>query len=335
METYTPTGRTQVNRLPKRAVYDKAQVYGILDAGVICHVGFATDGQPYVIPTGYARLAYEIYIHGSAASRMLRTLGEGLDCCVTVTLIDGFVLARSAFHHSMNYRSVVILGKARFVTDPAEKMAAMRCFTNHIVPGRWEEVRAASDQELRPPPFWPCCSMRSRLKFAPARPSTMKRTTRSRCGPASSRSRYTRPSQSQTRACCRAYRRSTCAASPAGNSSADYIGTAWQYLPCLATYDTVRPELKDLMQTMNISLPEQLKEFVDNQVGSGRYSSVSEYVRDLIRDDEKRKAREKLEALLMEGIQSGPPTEMTRRDWDDIRREALKQFEVRKSRKKA
>jgi uncharacterized protein len=149
METYTPTGRTQVNRLPKRAVYDKAQVYGILDAGVICHVGFALNGQPYVIPTGYARLADEIYIHGSPASRMLRTLGEGLDCCVTVTLIDGFVLARSAFHHSMNYRSVVILGKARFVTDPAEKMAAMRCFTNHIVPGRWEEVRAASDQELK------------------------------------------------------------------------------------------------------------------------------------------------------------------------------------------
>jgi nitroimidazol reductase NimA-like FMN-containing flavoprotein (pyridoxamine 5'-phosphate oxidase superfamily) len=149
METFTPTSRTQVRRLPKRAVYDKTQVHAILDAGFICHIGFAMDGQPYVIPTGYARSGDLMYIHGSAASRMLRSLGDGLSLCVTVTLVDGFVLARSAFHHSMNYRSVVVLGQARLVTDPEEKREALRCFTNHILPGRWEEVRQPNDQEMK------------------------------------------------------------------------------------------------------------------------------------------------------------------------------------------
>jgi hypothetical protein len=149
METYTPTTRTQVRRLPKRATYDKEQVHAILDQGYICHVGFAVDGQPFVIPTGYARFGDQLYIHGSAASRMLRSAGEGVDVCVTVTLVDGFVLARSVFHHSMNYRSVVVLGKARLVTDPEEKRAALRCFTNHIVAGRWEEARQPTDQELK------------------------------------------------------------------------------------------------------------------------------------------------------------------------------------------
>jgi nitroimidazol reductase NimA-like FMN-containing flavoprotein (pyridoxamine 5'-phosphate oxidase superfamily) len=138
-----------VRRLPQRGVYDKAQVYAILDEGFICHVGFAIDGQPYVIPTGYARSGDEIFLHGSAASRMLHTLGDGLDVCVTVTLVDGFVLSRSAFHHSINYRSVVMMGRARVLEDPAEKTAAMRCFTNHILPGRWDEVRSPSDQELK------------------------------------------------------------------------------------------------------------------------------------------------------------------------------------------
>jgi len=109
MENYTPTDRTQVRRLAKRAVYDRKQVHSILDEGFVCHVGFIADGQPYVIPTLYVRAGDRIYIHGSAASRMLRTLDEGVDVCVTVTLVDGFVLARSAFHHSMNYRSVVVL----------------------------------------------------------------------------------------------------------------------------------------------------------------------------------------------------------------------------------
>jgi nitroimidazol reductase NimA-like FMN-containing flavoprotein (pyridoxamine 5'-phosphate oxidase superfamily) len=144
-----PTTRTEVRRLPKRAVYEAERIYAILDEGVICHVGFITDGQPYVMPTGYARVGDELYIHGSPASRMLRTLGDGIDCCVTVTLLDGFVLARSAFHHSMNYRSVVVLGRARVITDPAEKTKALRAFTNHIVPGRWNEVRPASDHELK------------------------------------------------------------------------------------------------------------------------------------------------------------------------------------------
>lgn len=149
MDIYTPTGRTEVKRLAKRGVYDKGQIHAILDEGYLCHVGFVIEGQPYVIPTGYARSGDRIYIHGSAASRMLRTLDQGVDVCLTVTLVDGFVLARSAFHHSMNYRSVVVLGKARPVTDPDEKRNAMHLFTNHIVPGRWEEVRQPTEQELK------------------------------------------------------------------------------------------------------------------------------------------------------------------------------------------
>jgi uncharacterized protein len=149
MEAFTPTTRTQVKRLPKRAVYDEDEIFAILDEGFLCHVGFAVEGQPYVIPTGYARRGNELFLHGSPASRMLRTLANGIDVCVTVTLLDGFVLARSAFHHSMNYRSVVVLGKARLVSDPAEKMEALRSFTNHIVPGRWEEVRQPTEQELK------------------------------------------------------------------------------------------------------------------------------------------------------------------------------------------
>ena len=142
------TDRTRIKRMPKRGVFDRSAVYRILDEGFVCHVAFAVDGQPYAIPTGYARVGDAIYLHGSAASRMLRSLGAGLSVCVTVTLVDGLVLARSAFHHSVNYRSVVILGQARLVTDPDEKAAALRAFTNHIVPGRWEEVRPVTAQEL-------------------------------------------------------------------------------------------------------------------------------------------------------------------------------------------
>lgn len=149
MGIFPKTPRTTVRRLPKRGVYDQAEIYSVLDQGFICHVGFVADGQPYVIPTGYARHADTLYIHGSAASRMLRTAGEGIDLCVTVTLVDGFVLARSVFHHSMNYRSVVVLGKARLVSDDEEKRTALRAFTNHIVAGRWEEARQPTDQELK------------------------------------------------------------------------------------------------------------------------------------------------------------------------------------------
>jgi len=149
MADFIPTDRTQVKRLPKRGVYSRDEIYAILDEGFVCHVGFVDAGQPYVIPTNYARRGDEILLHGSAASRMLRGLETGIDVCVTVTLVDGLVLARSAFHHSVNYRSVVILGKARLVSDPAAKRDALRCFTNHVVPGRWEEVRQPTEQELK------------------------------------------------------------------------------------------------------------------------------------------------------------------------------------------
>jgi len=142
------TERTRLKRLPKRGVFDRAAVYDILDEGFVCHVGFVVDGQPFVIPTGYARVGDEIYLHGSAASRMVRSLTTGLDVCVTVTLVDGLVLARSAFHHSMNYRSVMILGQARLVTDCEEKTEALRAFTSHIVPDRWDTLRPVTSQEL-------------------------------------------------------------------------------------------------------------------------------------------------------------------------------------------
>jgi nitroimidazol reductase NimA-like FMN-containing flavoprotein (pyridoxamine 5'-phosphate oxidase superfamily) len=149
MNTYSPTPRTKVRRLAKRAVYDKVRVHEILDEGFLCHVGFAVDGQPFVIPTSYARCDDLLYIHGSGASRMLRTLASGVDVCVTVTLVDGYVLARSAFHHSINYRSVAILGRARLVSEPTEILRALRLITDHIVPQRWDEVRAPSELELK------------------------------------------------------------------------------------------------------------------------------------------------------------------------------------------
>ena len=149
MDQFPPTSRTQVKRLPKRGVYDKAAVHAILDEGFVCHVGFTVDGQTYVIPTGYVRVDDRIYVHGSPASRMLGALNQALDVCLTVTLLDGLVLARSAFHHSMNYRSVVVLGKARMVTDPAEKVEALHAFVDHVVPGRWDEVRQPTPKELQ------------------------------------------------------------------------------------------------------------------------------------------------------------------------------------------
>jgi nitroimidazol reductase NimA-like FMN-containing flavoprotein (pyridoxamine 5'-phosphate oxidase superfamily) len=146
---YTPTSRTKVRRLRKRGVYDKARVHAILDEGIICHVGFVKDGQPYVIPTLYARAAETLYIHGSAVSRMLKSLAGGVDICVTVTLVDGYVLARSAFHHSMNYRSIVILGRAHLVSARREKLKALRTITDHIVPQRWDEVRKPNELEMK------------------------------------------------------------------------------------------------------------------------------------------------------------------------------------------
>jgi nitroimidazol reductase NimA-like FMN-containing flavoprotein (pyridoxamine 5'-phosphate oxidase superfamily) len=149
MKNFIPTERTTLKRLPKRAEYDRRAVYEILDEGFICHVGFTVDGQPFVIPTGYARAGDNLYIHGSQASRMLRTIGEGVDVCVTVTLLDGLVLARSAFHHSMNYRSVVVLGRASVIHEKEEKLEALRALTEHIIPGRWAEVRRPNDAEMK------------------------------------------------------------------------------------------------------------------------------------------------------------------------------------------
>jgi uncharacterized protein len=149
MMQFTPTPRTQVKRLPKRASYDREVVFKILDEAFVCHVGFSVDGQPYVIPTGYGREGDTLYIHGSAASRMLGELAEGVSVCVTVTLLDGLVLARSAFHHSMNYRSVIVLGTARPVTSDDEKIVALRAITNHIIPGRWDDVRKPTAAELK------------------------------------------------------------------------------------------------------------------------------------------------------------------------------------------
>jgi uncharacterized protein len=145
--SYSPTERTQVKRRSQRGVYDKAQVHAILDEGFICHVGFAIDGQPYVIPTAYARLDEQIYIHGSPAGRLMKA--KEVDVCLTVTLVDGLVLARSVFHTSINYRSVVVMGKARLVTDVIEKWQALRSFTNHVIDGRWEQAKQPTEQELK------------------------------------------------------------------------------------------------------------------------------------------------------------------------------------------
>src|SRR5216684_1041500 len=148
-ESDPPTARTRVTREPHRGVYDRETAYQILDEGFICHVGFIVDNQPFVIPTGYGRAGDNLYIHGSAASRMLRSMDQGIPVCVTVTLLDGLVLARSIFNQSMNYRSVVVLGTAVAVEDSAEKLQALRALSEHILPGRWEESRQPNERELK------------------------------------------------------------------------------------------------------------------------------------------------------------------------------------------
>jgi len=148
-ESFAPTPRTRVVREPERAAYDRETVYQILDEGFLCHVGFAVEGQAFVIPTSYGRVESNLYIHGSAASRMLRQMKDGVLVCVTVTLLDGLVLARSIFNHSMNYRSVVILGKATLVDDPKEKIEALYALSQHILPGRWDDSRQPNERELK------------------------------------------------------------------------------------------------------------------------------------------------------------------------------------------
>jgi len=143
------TPRTKLRRLPKRGAHDRPTIDAILDEALISHIGFVHDGRPAVIPTLHARLGDEVLIHGSAASRMLRALATGIDLCLTATLIDGLVLARSAFHHSVNYRSVVLFGQARLITEPDEKEQALEAFTERLVAGRWAEVRRPTRKELK------------------------------------------------------------------------------------------------------------------------------------------------------------------------------------------
>ena len=147
-DDFSPTARTTLRRLPKRGSFERETVNRILDEGFVCHVGFVVEGQPFVIPTAYGRKGDVLYIHGARASRMQKALAAGADVCVTVTLVDGLVLARSAFHHSINYRSVVVFGRPRVVESEEEKNAALEAFTEHVMPGRWADVRWPTPQEL-------------------------------------------------------------------------------------------------------------------------------------------------------------------------------------------
>ena len=148
-EFAAPSSRARIRRLPDRAAYDADTIAAILDAGVVGHLGFVVDDQPYVVPVLHARVGTAIYLHGSRASRAMRVLGAGAPACLTVTHLDGFVLARSAFHHSVHYRSVVVLGRAVALTEPAEKMAALEAFMERVTPGRWAEVRPPDARELK------------------------------------------------------------------------------------------------------------------------------------------------------------------------------------------
>jgi uncharacterized protein len=144
---YQRTERTRVRRLPERANYDRATVHAILDEGFLCHVAFVVDGQPYALPTGYGRVGDTLYLHGSSANRSLHA-ADGQEVCVTVTHVDGLVCARAVFSHSVNYRCAVVLGTARIITDEAERLAGLRAVTEHLIPGRWDAVRAPTRKEL-------------------------------------------------------------------------------------------------------------------------------------------------------------------------------------------
>lgn len=148
-ESPKKSDRNTVRRIPRRANYDPAVIYSILDEGIICHVAIADGEQPFVLPMTYSRIGNRIYLHGAKASRLLRELASGARACIEVTLVDGLVLARSAFHHSMNYRSAIVFGSGQEVEDPAEKLDALRMILERLVPGRWQEIRPPSEQELR------------------------------------------------------------------------------------------------------------------------------------------------------------------------------------------
>jgi hypothetical protein len=149
MTSFTPTDRTKVRRKPDRANYDRDTIYAILDQAFVCHVGFIADGMPVVVPTNYVRVGDKLYLHGSTASRLMKTLGSGAPFCLSVTLLDGIVFSPTATGHSVNYRSVVVMGEAEPIEDPAAKLAAMRDFVEYVLRGRWATVRPPSEQELK------------------------------------------------------------------------------------------------------------------------------------------------------------------------------------------
>jgi nitroimidazol reductase NimA-like FMN-containing flavoprotein (pyridoxamine 5'-phosphate oxidase superfamily) len=149
MSDFTPTGKTRVTRKPDRGTYDRETIYRILDEAFVCHVGFIADGQPFVVPTNYVRVGDQLFLHGSTASRLMRTLASGAPFCLSVTLLDGIVFAPTATGHSVNYRSVVVMGNARVVEGSRAKLAAMRDFVEYVIRGRWETVRPPSEQELK------------------------------------------------------------------------------------------------------------------------------------------------------------------------------------------
>jgi uncharacterized protein len=149
MSQITPTKRTRVTRKPDRANYDRETIYNILDQAFVCSVGFIADGMPVVVPTNYVRVGDKLFLHGSTASRLMKTLGSGAPFCLSVTLLDGIVFSPTATGHSVNYRSVVVMGKAEPIEDPAAKLAAMRDFVEYVLRGRWATVRRPSEQELK------------------------------------------------------------------------------------------------------------------------------------------------------------------------------------------
>src|ERR1700692_2533195 len=149
MSEFTATDRTKVRRHPERGTYDRDTIYGILDEAFVCHVGFIVEDVPYVVPTNYVRVGDKLFLHGSTASRLMKTLGSGAPFCLSVTLLDGIVFSPTATGHSVNYRSVVVMGKAEPLEDPAAKLAAMRDFVEYVLRGRWATVRPPSEQELK------------------------------------------------------------------------------------------------------------------------------------------------------------------------------------------
>src|SRR6202051_2882077 len=149
MSEFTATDRTKGRRHSERRTYDRDTIYSILDEAFVCHVGFIVDGAPYVVPTNYVRVGDKLFLHGSTASRLMKTLGSGAPFCLSVTLLDGIVLSPTATGHSVNYRSVVVMGKAEQITDPDAKLAAMRDFVEYVIRGRWAQVRPPSEQELK------------------------------------------------------------------------------------------------------------------------------------------------------------------------------------------